>query len=1099
MTLDVNSAVNSFSVGAASGVQSLSTTNLRTLNFLASGNILSTGRVTLTGSTLTGPAVSVAAGGVLSLSTTSTVNAALVNAGTLAAGVPPFFCSATLNGALTTVAGSLVRVQAGASNGCTLTVASGFTNHGTIELTKAGDAIGGSGLTVASGTLVNAPDGTISSVAGSGGGRTLTAQLDNQGTVSLGLGLAIDRSSADHTNSGTINVTGGNLTLTQTGTTPSITNTGTVTVAAGRTWAITGGSFTQVAAATLDGGGAMTLSNMNPAVFGSAFSLGALSLTTTIASFATDISTETLALSLTNSTLNGPGTLTNVAGRTLPLSQPNTINTAVTNAGTLQLGVAPFSSNSTITGAFTTVGGSLVRVTAMTSSNSTLTVSNGFTNHGTIELTKAGDAIGTAILVVTTGTLVNAPDGTISTVVGSGGGRTLAAQLDNQGTVSISQPLVMNASSADHTNSGTINVTGANLTLTQSGTTPSFTNTGTVTVAAGRTWAISTGSFTQAAAATLDGGGTMTLTGVNPAVFGSAFSLGALSLNTTIASFATDITTETLALSLTASTVNGPGTLTNAAARTLPLSSANTINTAVINAGTLAVGAVATPPISSSSTITGAFTSVAGSLVRVTATTSASSRLTVATGFTNHGTIELTKVGDNIGAAFLTVTTGALINAPDGTISTVVGSGGGRVLEAQLDNQGTVTLAQLFEINRTSADHLNSGTINVAGGNLTVTQSGTTPSFTNSGIITVAAARTAIIGVGPVTNGAGGSIQGAGTFETGTTASFNNAGNVTVALMRIGDGLASTGTFAPVTAEFFGSATTIPVGAGFSYNNVRVLSAASFAGSASMTGSLIVLATGNLTIGAQDIAVGGSFATQNTGLLTMQNAAGVLAVAGNATFGGGNTNTRLTAGTLRVGGNFVQTVAAATFAASVNHLTVLNGSGAQSVIFANPGTTTALSHFHRLQIENTSTAGVTLLSAAFATGQLRTPAGPTVARTLSSAGQTLQVGGLDAAGLVLDGMPLRVVNGEAIIRFDDAVFQDMDPAATQFRLDRLADVVTFNNIQFQTTPTTGVYLHLVDTDLAAPLFTVTMQGTQPPNHGGRIIESVAGQLVGWPF
>jgi hypothetical protein len=550
-------------------------------------------------------------------------------------------------------------------------------------------------------------------------------------------------------------------------------------------------------------------------------------------------------------------------------------------------------------------------------------------------------------------------------------------------------------------------------------------------------------------------------------------------------------------LSLSGSTVNGPGTLTNAVGRTLPLAGANTINTAVVNAGTLLVGGVGAPPTSSTSSITGALTSVAGSLVRVSATTSSTSRLTVANGFTNHGAIELTKVGDAIGGAFLTVTAGTLVNASDGTISTLVGSGGGRFLEAQLDNQGAVTLAHVLEINRGSADHLNSGTITVIGGNLSVGQSGTTPSFTNTGIIDVAAPRTAIIGVGAVTSGAGASIQGTGTFETGGAASFNNAGNVTVALMRIGNGFTSTGAFAPATAEFFANAATIPIGAAYSYNNVRVLNAATFAGSESMTGNLTVAGTGNLTIGAHEITVGGGFATQNTALLTMQNAAGVLAVSGNATFSGGNTNTRLTAGTLRVGGNFAQTTLASAFVASGNHLTVLNGSGAQSVSFANPGATTALSHFHRLQIENAS-APVSLGSAVFATGQLRTPTGPTVARTLSSTGSTLQVGGLDASGLVLSGAPLRVVTGESLTRFDDAVFQNMDPAATQFRLDRLADVVTFNNIQFQSTPTTGFYMHLVDPDLAAPLFTVTMQGTQPPNHGGRVIESVAGQLLGWP-
>ena len=55
------------------------------------------------------------------------------------------------------------------------------------------------------------------------------------------------------------------------------------------------------------------------------------------------------------------------------------------------------------------------------------------------------------------------------------------------------------------------------------------------------------------------------------------------------------------------------------------------------------------------------------------------------------------------------------------------------------------------------------------------------------------------------------------------------------------------------------------------------------------------------------------------------------------------------------------------------------------------------------------------------------------------------------------------------------------------------------NLQFLTAPTSGFYLHLVDTDLAAPVFTVTLQGTQPATHGGRIIESIPGQLIGWPF
>jgi hypothetical protein len=403
-------------------------------------------------------------------------------------------------------------------------------------------------------------------------------------------------------------------------------------------------------------------------------------------------------------------------------------------------------------------------------------------------------------------------------------------------------------------------------------------------------------------------------------------------------------------------------------------------------------------------------------------------------------------------------------------------------------------------MNRGSAQHTTSGLIQLTGGNLTVSQSGTSPSFTNTGVMDVATGRAALVTGGTFTNQAGGSIQGAGTFEASSTTPFSNAGSVTPALARIGNSLTGDGTFAPVAAEFFSNATTIPTGAGYTYTNVRVLSAATFSGSASLTGNLTVAGSGNLNIGGNEIVVGGAFATQNTSVLTMQNAAGILAVNGNATFGGGSTNTRLTAGTLRAGSNFAQAGgSAAAFAAASGHLTVLNGTAGQSVSFANPGAATSASHFQRIEIANASAGGVVLNSAAFANGQLRTPTGLDVARLVGGSGFLLTAGGLDAYGLVFDGTPLRVVNGEAITRFDNATFRNMDPTITQFRLDRLNDVVTFNNTTFETVPSSGVYLHLVDTDLADPLFTVTMQGTTPANHGGKVIESIAGQLQGWPF
>jgi hypothetical protein len=386
--------------------------------------------------------------------------------------------------------------------------------------------------------------------------------------------------------------------------------------------------------------------------------------------------------------------------------------------------------------------------------------------------------------------------------------------------------------------------------------------------------------------------------------------------------------------------------------------------------------------------------------------------------------------------------------------------------------------------------------MNVTGGDVTLSLSGTSQTFTNSGVVDVAPARTLRIGFAGVVNAAGGTIQGGGAFEAGSAAPFTNAGNVTIALARLATSLSSTGTFAPTTVEFFGPM-TVPVGAGYSYNNVRMLSSNPFAGSVSMTGDLTVGSTSHLIIGAHEVTVGGNFSMLSGSLLTMQNVASALTIAGDATFGGASTNARLLAGTLRIGGDFVQTGNAAAFAASGSHLTVLDGSDAQSVSFANPGTGTTLSHFQRLEIANASAAGVTLGSAVFANGQLRTPVGSTP-RTLTSTGRTLQVGGLDADGLVFDNVMLQVANGEALTRFDNAVFRNMDPGATQLRLDRASGEVTFANLTFETEPTTGLYLHLVDTDPVASLFRVTMQNPQPPAHGGKVLESVSGQLLGWP-
>src|SRR6185295_6825080 len=116
------------------------------------------------------------------------------------------------------------------------------------------------------------------------------------------------------------------------------------------------------------------------------------------------------------------------------------------------------------------------------------------------------------------------------------------------------------------------------------------------------------------------------------------------------------------ALILNNATLNGPGTLTNAAGQTLTLSNSTDIAASmpVDNQGTILVHGTNT---------IGTFTgnTNAGTL-RIEGSSASTGTLTVATGFTNTGAIELTNTLINQ-AATLTVTNGSLTNA--GTIASL--------------------------------------------------------------------------------------------------------------------------------------------------------------------------------------------------------------------------------------------------------------------------------------------------------------------------------------------------------------------------------------------------------------------------------------------
>jgi hypothetical protein len=443
-------------------------------------------------------------------------------------------------------------------------------------------------------------------------------------------------------------------------------------------------------------------------------------------------------LTLNPGTLNGTGSLTNAG--TLNLSN-RTLNVPLNNQGLL---VVTGASNP-LNGTLTTSTNSTIQVLGSLSGTAILTVANGFTNNGTIDLTSSPSFSTAAFLNVTNGTLLNAAGASIQSNVGGGGTRTLNAQLDNQGTLSVNQPLSVTNTSRTFTNT-----------------------TGTIDVPVGSVLTINNGTSVL-------GGSGFTGTGVIDLSGTQQHSLTVAANNLTLTS-----TTPKLTFSGPA-TVNGPGTLFNQA--TLELTSdifaaGSTLN----NQGLLVV----TGP---NNTLNGTLTTSINSTIQVLGNSSSAASLIVANGFTNNGTIDLTSSSAIISAT-LNVTNGTLTNAPGASIQSNVGAGGLRIIGAQLDNQGTLTVNETLSLNKASAHHTNSGTIDITSGDLTVTPS--TATFSNAGNVTIGAASTFSTAGGNYTQTAGtttvlgildplgivdiqgGTLRGTGTINSNVT----NAGQL---------------------------------------------------------------------------------------------------------------------------------------------------------------------------------------------------------------------------------------------------------------------------------------------------------------------------------
>ncbi|MEX2140377.1 MAG: putative Ig domain-containing protein, partial [Pirellulales bacterium] len=599
----------------------------------------------------------------------STVNTALNNQGTLL--VLPGVAGSTINGALSTEDMSTVRVEGNASVGpATLTVANGFTNNGTIELTSINGALHGATLNVSSGTLINV--GEIESAPGTGGARRLNAQLDNRGTLAVLQSLDMN------------NNTGRTFTSTD----------GAIEVDTGKTLTIINGTTVLGSNSVLTGSGGINLDGTHT-----------LELTTDLT-----LTTTKPTLAFPGAvTVNGPGDLINQASLTI---HNDTINADLNNQGTLL--VLP-RGDSRISGLLTTGDMSTIRLEGNhDDARASLTVDNGFTNNGLIELTSInGDRHG-ATLNVTNGTLINAAGGEIRSSLGTGGARTLNAQLENQGTLTVSQSL---------------GITNTSRTLTSTD--------GTIQVDTGKTLTITNGTTVLGSSTLLSGDGQISLAGTQTLELASDLTL-----------------TSTTFVFPGAVTVNGPGDLINQASLSL---SGDTINADLNNQGTLLV------ETRGDSTINGALTTNGTSIIRVVGNASEGSvNFTVEDGFINNGLIELTSINGALHGATLNVTNGTLINAADGEIRSSVGTGGTRTLNAQLDNRGSLVVAQSLTLSEGSSAHTNSGAVDVQAGTLAFVSSST---YTQTAGTTAVADGATLSSTLPIQL-QGGVLEGGGTVDS---------------------------------------------------------------------------------------------------------------------------------------------------------------------------------------------------------------------------------------------------------------------------------------------------------------------------------------------
>jgi len=205
---------------------------------------------------------------------------------------------------------------------------------------------------------------------------------------------------------------------------------------------------------------------------------------------------------------------------------------------------------------------------------------------------------------------------------------------------------------------------------------------------------------------------------------------------------------------------NGAEPYTNTA--TLDFYNNNVVNVDIVNEGTITRNRVPAGTV----TFNGTVENAVGALFNARSS-NPTTIFILNNGLTNHGTLSMVN-----GPVRVDVNNGPLVN--HGTIN---GSGDQlKTLRAELHNMagGVLDVPIQFIVNKSDAQHLNEGTINLTSDNLFVAQGGTDPRFTMAGGTINLLGRTAQIDGGTLQYD-GGSIVGPGTLLIGNNTVFGGS------------------------------------------------------------------------------------------------------------------------------------------------------------------------------------------------------------------------------------------------------------------------------------------------------------------------------------